>query len=1136
MSSLPALQAALLHTLWQGLLLVLVVSLVLRLLPARLPNARYAVATIALAVFLVAFFATWTLSGESSHADQTIETPALAMTTAPANPASPVPGTPIPQQGRLVPQTLGRPVDFTKFLLPAWFLGTAFMLVRLCFILNATRALTKFALEPVEPGLLESFGTLRRVLRAPARATLRISARIATPLAFGFLQPVVLLPATWATGLPPEHLRAILAHELAHLRRHDYLINLIQLLAETAFYFNPALWWINRQIRIEREACCDQLAARHSGGPLDYADALSALARLGHGPTAPQLALAMQGEESVPGPFLDRVRRLLFPAQRPPLRLPWYSLAATLALTLVLLFATYSTTQAATNAVVSYLRMNNDARIDYLQRLDNRPMFTPPPAMDAVTLSGRIVKPDGSPFEASERSLEIIWGAQGRYGCQSTLLDEDGRISAKTVREAFYILHISPGFEPVIAGPFQPDENDAVDDIVIHLVPAVPARILLRDPAGRPVPNASVGVQYKFLDTISCGGIRERISDAEGAILLEQPNPLVPVNLEVHASGFQTTRFDALLAPAGQETVLEVAADDPVEIMLRNADNQEPLENANFYLVKTGGQAFGGEQACVTEALGKGRYLLKELDRGLINTVAVRVADLGGQVFQLDPNLDDRPVVVDISENYVHGTVQGDLEILKTYEGTYELATLYLAKGLDSLPLMLHGMSEKTPVTLSDGVGHFEMNGLFPGQVLITAAGKLLQIEVNGRVEDYVIQLDPEARAGATAPPSAPAVERPVELHIALETSPGIPRPKGYVTVYVRDIGVQTLSGGMSVPIADGAGTVQIPAGEEMVVALDGLAGYGFDRFGMGRVQSTTSTRLAPGKKNVTFTQRIVSTGAVEGSVVTADGVPVQNALVRVFPAESAQGFAGSLDGRPTDYAGHFNLRDLPLDARYILKMRYRNQDFEQTVGLSSAAPVANVTFTVPALPPQRTITVRAMQPNGSLVRSFTASVRLDSNPNQSMGAGTESSVAVINNVDSDAAGQVTVLPNWDYQPATASLAAGATEITVVVQPGHRARGRVLFADTQLPAAGASVDIRLDHMLGLHATTDRDGYFTFSNLPDGPVKVTGCSAFQGDYEYDLQGAPQPLAVGGDTTIYLKRWGGAAEPPDALVAR
>jgi uncharacterized protein (TIGR03435 family) len=130
------------------------------------------------------------------------------------------------------------------------------------------------------------------------------SAAVAVPTVVGWIRPVVLLPAMALSGLSPQQLQAIIAHELAHIRRHDFLVNLLQTFAETILFYHPAVWWLSARIRAEREHCCDVVALSVCGDPVSYAEALVELEtwRTGHSP----LAVAATG-----GTLMTRVRRLL---------------------------------------------------------------------------------------------------------------------------------------------------------------------------------------------------------------------------------------------------------------------------------------------------------------------------------------------------------------------------------------------------------------------------------------------------------------------------------------------------------------------------------------------------------------------------------------------------------------------------------------------------------------------------------------------------------------------------------------------------------------------------------------------------------------------------------------------------------
>src|SRR5207247_1673092 len=120
------------------------------------------------------------------------------------------------------------------------------------------------------------------------------------PSVLGWLRPVLLLTPATAMGLTPSELEAVIAHELAHVKRYDYLVNVFQVVAETVFFYHPAVWWTSSRIRLERELCCDDLAVRSCGDPLSYARALTTLEK--RRVMAPTMAMASTG-----GPLLYRI-------------------------------------------------------------------------------------------------------------------------------------------------------------------------------------------------------------------------------------------------------------------------------------------------------------------------------------------------------------------------------------------------------------------------------------------------------------------------------------------------------------------------------------------------------------------------------------------------------------------------------------------------------------------------------------------------------------------------------------------------------------------------------------------------------------------------------------------------------------
>ncbi|MES2162232.1 MAG: M56 family metallopeptidase [Pseudomonadota bacterium] len=153
---------------------------------------------------------------------------------------------------------------------------------------------------------------------------LRIVDTIGSPITAGWWRPVVLLPAALVAGMPPDLLEALLAHEMAHIQRHDYLVNLLQNVIETLLFYHPAVWWISNRIRVERELIADDFAARQLGEPRRLALALSELERLQF--STHHLAQAANG-----GNLMDRIQRLCRPA---PQALNWKAAVPMLGLAL----------------------------------------------------------------------------------------------------------------------------------------------------------------------------------------------------------------------------------------------------------------------------------------------------------------------------------------------------------------------------------------------------------------------------------------------------------------------------------------------------------------------------------------------------------------------------------------------------------------------------------------------------------------------------------------------------------------------------------------------------------------------------------------------------------------------------------
>jgi HEAT repeat protein len=207
-----------------------------------------------------------------------------------------------------------------------WLTGVVTLSLRLASGWLAARRLRALGTRPAPEACIATLHRLAARLRVSQPVRLLQSALVQVPAVLGWVRPVILLPASALTGLTPLQLEALLAHELAHVRRYDYLVNLIQSVIETLLFYHPAVWWISARVRDEREHCCDDLAVAVCGDAHFYASALLGMERLRV--TTPALALTAAG-----GSLMGRVRRLVAP---PPVEIFPRWTAGVLAASLVL--------------------------------------------------------------------------------------------------------------------------------------------------------------------------------------------------------------------------------------------------------------------------------------------------------------------------------------------------------------------------------------------------------------------------------------------------------------------------------------------------------------------------------------------------------------------------------------------------------------------------------------------------------------------------------------------------------------------------------------------------------------------------------------------------------------------------------
>jgi beta-lactamase regulating signal transducer with metallopeptidase domain len=288
----------LVHFVWQGAGIAALFAAVRHALLKSSAKARYVAAMAAILLMVASAGATFVYLGS-------VDTPALhapvarSFTTAPVGEAA-----------QPAPSSFGGFENYVPILVYLWIAGVTALSLRSLGGWVVTQLWKRSHVRLAEAFWQESVARLAKRLAISRKIRLWESAIARTPAVIGWIRPVVLLPASAISGLAPSQIEALLAHELAHIRRHDYLVNLFQTAIETLLFYHPAVWWVGRQMRAERENCCDDLAVAVCGDPLVYARALTELEKIRI--STPRLAMAANS-----GSLLDRVRRLLKPEGDP---------------------------------------------------------------------------------------------------------------------------------------------------------------------------------------------------------------------------------------------------------------------------------------------------------------------------------------------------------------------------------------------------------------------------------------------------------------------------------------------------------------------------------------------------------------------------------------------------------------------------------------------------------------------------------------------------------------------------------------------------------------------------------------------------------------------------------------------------
>jgi len=292
------LSLTLIHFIWQGFFVALVLKFALSFTSYKKPQWRYAFSSLAMVANLLLPFITFFIIYQPDFQQfSPLLNNNVLYSDAIHNAA---------QTNEI---WYSQTFEYLPYLSLSWIAVSFVLALKLCLELYNVNQLHKTGTSPVNDLLEARFQQLVLQIGLKNSPRILISLKNDVPMAIGWIKPIVLIPVSMLSGLAPAQLDMLILHELAHIRRHDYLVNFIQTLVELLLFFHPSVRWVSKQMRNEREYCSDDIAVHHCGNPIAYAHTLADTAsicekRRHH--SIPAMAMAASG-----GDLKQRVVRLV---------------------------------------------------------------------------------------------------------------------------------------------------------------------------------------------------------------------------------------------------------------------------------------------------------------------------------------------------------------------------------------------------------------------------------------------------------------------------------------------------------------------------------------------------------------------------------------------------------------------------------------------------------------------------------------------------------------------------------------------------------------------------------------------------------------------------------------------------------
>ena len=1083
---------ALLHTLWQGAVIAAVLFGVLSQLSATQANKRYICALVALCGMVFSTLLTWSiLNYEPAKAQVTSSTTISSTQTVQQEAVS---NTPVaPQTTTASTSQPAARQSWHTWALGVWLMGTVLMLMRMAMTLVGARQLRAQCHNLEEPEILSLIESLCSQMQVTRHVRVLVSEHVSVPGVIGCIWPTLLLPVSVTTGMPVDDLKAILTHELAHIKRYDYLVNVIQMLIEALLFFNPAVWWISRQIRIEREACCDAASIASTGQRLKYAEVLVAWTAQLRQDTLAAGVMGFAGQEDS-SHLVDRIKRIILIEHRPRLNISWPMAGITIGLSLICLIALWQGTNLAVSVAARILTPQE--RIEKLTEISKTYGYEPglDDKVHNIQVSGIIRTWDGSPLPDRIRVL-----LDATSGQNSSISDIGAKkLDAKPDMAEFHttvpygqfeIMASAKGHAPAPAGPYDSEPGKDIDNIELVLQKGFTGQIQVIDEAGRPIAQARLKGGYPFKYNQSCVQSIELSTTAEGLCAQEHTSNQ-PMTLRVTAPGYEPRSVQSIALDPNRPFVIVLQNAQPITGTVVSRETSLPINHAEIRLLRIRNATHSlhlkqvdSDPDVFTDK--NGFFALEQVQQGWQHMIHV-TAEGYGHVYLEDLPAGQQGLRIELGPKKVlRGTVLGDLSQLeRDAAGQPAIAFQNRYTGYGAL----HATS---PVISKDNISTFVINDVWGQTILIEAGYKEIILkpeedDLDNVVVDLRSSITREVVLKFEVPDDMPPIQGQVRIDRVTHRDSNRMRSKPeWVDIIENRISFKSSAPG------------QFRYGLDFYRKLP--VGYWFKK--------SDYIDVAIGTEPMVINVPVYPAGGIYGKILRADGTLAKEARasLRVIKwpdnMEISHGDRSSLTNALSNRVnlGTYNAAPLPLGGTYAI-MAYEGCTISMTdpFMLDQTKPMIEADL---QLPKGETLTGRVLDPDG---KPATSTVRLYISVNHGKASLGRSDMEtqpdkngqfVFENVNPGPGGssEVLIVGQAGYRPVKQIITDLSKPVVIQLKTGHRVTGTVIDQGTGWPVPGVEVNASVAQnaqgdyasnweFLKAEAKTDAQGKFQFTNM------------------------------------------------------